>query len=476
MQLEQTNILLVDDHLENLLILEAILEILGENLVKARSGAEALQCLLEQDFALILLDVQMPGMDGFETAKLIREQERSRHTPIIFLTAFSTSDKLVFKGYSLGAVDYLLKPIDPEILTSKVAVFVDLFKKTAEVKRQAAQLAAVNAVRESEQKFRCLSTCLPVGVFTTDIAGNCIYTNSRCQATYNFTLGESLTVGWSRSVHPEDREQVLTDWSTWIKERGEYYSNEFRLLTPEGTVRWVHVRSSPMLSDRGELLGHVGTVEDITERKQAEEQIKASLQEKEVLLKEIHHRVKNNLQIISSLLNLQSAAIDDQQTIEILQQCENRVASMALIHEQLYQSKDLAKIDFREYIENLVANLFSSYDFHTDVIALKVNVDNLCLCFDTAIPCGLIINELVSNSLKYAFLPGIKGEICIDIYAESNNILTLVVSDDGIGFPKDLDFKNTESLGLQIVVALTNQLGGTIELNSNIGTNFKITF
>lgn len=141
MQLEpKVNILMVDDEPKNLLALEAILDSLGQNLVKAYSGADALKCLLNEDFALILLDIQMSGMDGFETAKLIRERERSRYTPIIFLTAFSTNDNLMFKSYSLGAVDYLMKPISPEILKSKVAVFVDLFKKTEEVKRQAAQL------------------------------------------------------------------------------------------------------------------------------------------------------------------------------------------------------------------------------------------------------------------------------------------------------------------------------------------------
>lgn len=145
----KVNVLLVDDYPENLLALEAILDNLGQNLVKANSGEQALRCLLNLDFALILLDVQMPGMDGFETAKLIRQRERSRYTPIIFLTALSTSDNLVFRGYSLGAVDYLIKPISPEILTSKVTVFVDLFKKTEEVKRQAAQLKT--------QEFQMLS-------------------------------------------------------------------------------------------------------------------------------------------------------------------------------------------------------------------------------------------------------------------------------------------------------------------------------
>lgn len=153
----KVNVLLVDDNPRNLLSLEAILESLGQNLVKANSGQEALRCLLNQDFAVVLLDVQMPGMDGFETVSLIRQRERSRHTPIIFLTAFSTSDNMVFKGYSLGAVDYLFKPIEPKILTSKVAVFVDLFKKTEEVQLQAAQIKTQDLQMLSQQHEKLIA-------------------------------------------------------------------------------------------------------------------------------------------------------------------------------------------------------------------------------------------------------------------------------------------------------------------------------
>jgi PAS domain S-box-containing protein len=268
----KVNVLLVDDHPENLLALEAILESLGQNLVRATSGAQALRCLLNQDFAVILLDVQMPDMDGFETADLIRQRERSRHTPIIFLTAFSTSDNMVFKGYSLGAVDYLFKPIDPEILKFKVAAFIDLFQKTIEVKRQAAQLAAMNKeLRKREEMFRSLSASSPVGIFLTDVLGKCTYINPRYQAISGMTLEESLGDGWTQAIHPEEREQVIADWYA-VSGQAQEYKGEFRILTSTGIERWVHMSSSAMLSDKGEVIGYVGTVEDITERKQAEEE------------------------------------------------------------------------------------------------------------------------------------------------------------------------------------------------------------
>lgn len=268
----KVNVLLVDDHPENLLALEAILDSLGQNLVRATSGAEALRNLLNQDFAVILLDVQMPDTDGFETAALIRQRERSRHTPIIFVTAFNTSDNMVFRGYSLGAVDYLFKPIEPEILKSKVAAFIDLFQKSAEVKRQAAQLAAMNAeLKKREEMFRSLSACSPVGIFLTDTNGKCTYANPRYHAIFGLTPEQSLDEGWIATIDHEEQQSVVANWYAAAAE-GRGYKGEFRIITPAGIERWVYMSSSPMLSEEGNVIGFTGTSEDITERKKAEEE------------------------------------------------------------------------------------------------------------------------------------------------------------------------------------------------------------
>ncbi len=223
------------------------------------------------------------------------------------------------------------------------------------------------------------------------------------------------------------------------------------------------------------------------ERKWAEEQIKASLREKEMLLKEVHHRVKNNLQVISSLLRLQSEYVKDKESLEMFKESYNRIRSIASIHEKLYQFEELARIDFAEYIRNITDHLFRSYGVNSEAISLKINVVDGLLGIDTAIPCGLIINELVSNCLKHAFPEGRKGEICIDLSSDlpaapsdravqTGNKFTLIVSDNGVGLPKDFHFRNTRSLGLQLVNTLTDQLRGTIELDGNRGTSFKITF
>jgi two-component sensor histidine kinase/CheY-like chemotaxis protein len=212
------------------------------------------------------------------------------------------------------------------------------------------------------------------------------------------------------------------------------------------------------------------------ERTRAEELIKTSLREKEVLLQEIHHRVKNNLQIISSLLSLQSSYIRDPQASAIFQDSQNRVRSMALIHEKLYQSENLARINFGEYVHNLVTFLFRSYKSDSSVIALKIQADGIYLDVDSAVPCGLIVNELVSNALKHAFAPGQAGEIRIQLFQDVPDQYRLEISDNGVGIPSDMDFRHTESLGLRLVSTLVDQLDGHIELDRRRGTAFKVTF
>ena len=218
---------------------------------------------------------------------------------------------------------------------------------------------------------------------------------------------------------------------------------------------------------------------EITMRKKAEKITKTSLKEKEVLLKEIHHRVKNNMQIMASLLRLQSEGIKDKHLLDLFNEGRNRIKSMALIHEDLYQGKDLASIDFDQYTRTLTARLTKSLGADPNRIITSVNIDNVFLGVDKAIPCGLIINELFTNSLKYAFpldkFKDKKGQICIDCHSNSAEH-TLVFSDNGVGLPEDIDFQKAETLGLELVRALAEQLKGTIELNKNNGTEFKITF
>jgi two-component sensor histidine kinase len=249
--------------------------------------------------------------------------------------------------------------------------------------------------------------------------------------------------------------------------------DEEELVNVDGSPGVAYVVKFPVQGPSGRTL--IGSVAiDITERKRAEELIKASLREKEVLLREIHHRVKNNLQIVSTLLDLQSGHTQDAAAIEMFQESRGRVKSMALIHERLYRAQDMSRVDFGEYIRQLTDDLFRTYKVSGD-IRLDLELDIPPLTIDIAIPCGLLLNELISNCLKHAFANAARG--CLSVaFFRKDGANVLIVADDGAGFPAGADFRNTKSFGLQLVNTLVDQLDGEIFLVTNPGTMFTILF
>jgi PAS domain S-box-containing protein len=268
---ERAKLLLVDDRPENLLALEAILEPLGQELVRAGSGEEALRRLLQDEFAAILLDVQMPGLDGFQTAELIKRRERTRHIPILFLTAISKDADHVFRGYGAGAVDYLMKPFEPEILRAKVAVFIELWQKTVEIRRQGALLLEQERAaleRESDVRYRSLADAVPLIVWTTDDAGKPVAYNERW---YEFTgMARGAETSARTIVHAEDMPEMLARWEA-SKENGDPFEIEYRFLRHDGVYRWHLGRSVCQRDEAGRIAGWVGTATDIEDRKLAEE-------------------------------------------------------------------------------------------------------------------------------------------------------------------------------------------------------------
>ena len=261
-------------------------------------------------------------------------------------------------------------------------------------------------------------------------------------------------------------------------------------ITSTGYILWVDLqRSHQQLADYAQTLedkvaqrtlelqeNNRLLLKEIRERKLAEAQLKTSLQEKELLLKEVYHRVKNNLQVISSIFSLQSQNIKDPQILSILEVSQNRIRSMALIHQKLYQSDNLTCIDFDEYIKSLVSHLFACYNISSNRIQLELHVQDVSLNLDTAIPCGLLLNELISNSLKHAFPEQRSGEIRIDFSLNSQGLLTLQVKDNGVGLPADFNLVRSNSLGWRLVRALTRQLKGELQIHSDNGTRLEITF
>ncbi|MFB2876273.1 PAS domain S-box protein [Floridanema aerugineum] len=337
---------------------------------------------------------------------------------------------------------------------------------------------AETALQLSQERLKFLLSSNPVVIYSCKAFGDygATFISENVRSLFGYEAEEFVNDSgfWATHIHPEDAPGVFANLLHLLEHN--YHNHEYRFLHKNGKYIWVYDQTKLIRDQQGNPLEILGYWADISDRKETEDKLKTSLKEKEVLLKEIHHRVKNNLQVISSLLKLQSGYINDQQTLALFGDSQNRVKAMALIHEKLYQSSDLARISLSEYIHQLADNLVNSYALKANNIKLNIFVAQLFLDVDTAIPCGLIINELLSNSLKYAFPDGKSGEINIEFKLLGQEKLYLKVSDNGIGLPADFQLEETESLGLQLVYNLTEQLGGNLTIDSSNGTSFKIIF
>ena len=274
----------------------------------------------------------------------------------------------------------------------------------------------------------------------------------------------------------EEVEESLVDWDHLLSGKIQNFSREQTYVRSDGELLSANVTVSLVRDANGSPNYFVAVFEDITERKEYEAQLEQSIKEKEVLLKEVHHRVKNNMQVISSILNLQSSYISDDAALKIIRESQDRIKSMSFVHESLYQSNTLSEVNFAEYIQNITRNLYHSYAKPGGVIKLEFDLDNIYLNLDTSIPCGLMINEIVSNSLKYAFVGRESGMIYVKFKRLPSGQLELVVGDDGVGLPEDFVIETADSLGLQLVTTLATQVSGNLEIDKSSGTKFTLSF
>ena len=347
-----------------------------------------------------------------------------------------------------------------------------------------------DVIRESRQRLADIIDFLPDATFAIDLEGKVVTWNRAIEEMTGVKAEDMLGRGNYEYAMPfyGARRPVLIDLiSGPDKEIEEKYSfvhmegnvllteTELPCINEQHLVLWG--KASPMYDNKGKVIGAIESIRDITDRKRAEEEIKRSLREKETLLAEIHHRVKNNMQIVSSLLSLQSKDIEDERALSLIKNCEDRIRSMSLVHEKLYLSKDLSSIDFHDYMEDLSARLFQIHRVDSRVVSFSSQIKDVSFNIETAIPLGLIINELISNALKHAFPEGKKGSIAVELTQDKKREeYILTVTDDGIGFPEVTDYRNTETFGLQLVDMLTEQFHGTMELDRTKGTSFRITF
>ncbi len=333
---------------------------------------------------------------------------------------------------------------------------------------------AEKLLRQSEEKYRTLIENIQDGVFIIQDA-KIQFVNEAFARMVGYTVEEVVGRDFQEFVAPEDLKTVTERYHRRLSGESVPKEYEFLMIHRDGTRIIVNMNVG-LINYRGRMAS-MRTVKNITERKRAEEQIKASLREKEILLREIHHRVKNNMQVISSLLRLQAGYMKDEKYLDMFKDSQGRIMTMSLVYEKLYKSEGMAKINFNGYIKDLVTDLFQSYGVKQGTIALNINAEDVSFGVDTAIPCGLIVNELVTNSLKHAFPDSRKGEIRISLCKADDDEFELVVGDNGVGIPEEIDFGKTESLGLHLVKILAeNQLQGEINLDRSKGTEFKIKF
>lgn len=434
----------------------------GRHLLFNKAGAEILGLPMEKLLGTTVEDLLPPEVA--KTCRMNDEKVMEGHTPVRSEEIIHDNDghELILDVTKVPLYDSKGNPIG----------LVGIGRNVTE------QKIAERALRESEEKLRHLFESANDAIMVINFEGNIMEANRTAYERLGYTKKELLSMHISQLTSPEFA-PAIPERIEHLKKHGKVVL-ESAHMRKDGTAMPVEVNSR-VLELAGEKV-FFSAVRDITERKLAEESMKASLREKEILLREIHHRVKNNMAVITSLLMLQSRNIKNDRNIkneevkQMFMESQNRIKSMALIHEKLYMEGDLLRIDFRKYVESLVKDLFSFYRVNTGAVKKTMSIEDIALDIDTMIPCGLIINELVTNSLKHAYENTDSPELTIGLTADGDDRLVLTVGDNGCGIAEDFSIQNSGSLGLQIVDGLVKQLRGDLVIGRSNGTAFRISF
>ncbi len=414
--LKDHNILIVDDNPTNLSVIVDYLENFNLTVLVSQDGESSLKRAKYAKPSLILMDVLMTGIDGYETCRRLKNEPETQDIPIIFMTALSSIEDKV-KGFDVGAVDFIIKPIQPEEVLARIKLHLQLRHMTnAQTIQNEILLAEIEQRKAIQERL------------------------SQSNQKLEQEVGDRMKAQQDLKKLNENLEHIVAKRTLLLAKS----NHQLKL--------------------------------EVLERQQAEKQLTSSLEEKEVLLKEIYHRVKNNLLVVSSLLELQTNYVEDPSIIKMLKNSQGRIHSMALVHEQLYNSHNLQEIDLSVYVKALLSKIFDSHSHHEKLIKLVVDAEKINLNLETAHSCGLIINELVTNAIEHAFEGKDKGIIWLTLQRQADGSIVLNIRDDGIGIAEDFDFQRAKSLGLRLVRILTRQLEGEIEIDSSKGTCFKMTF
>lgn len=327
----------------------------------------------------------------------------------------------------------------------------------------------------SEAQYRQVVESANDSIYTTDQRGRFTYLNPLALHQTGYAKEELLGQPFTMLIHQDHAEEVIKRYSAQWSERTPQTYYELPIVAKDGTTIWIGQNVQLLVKD-GRVIGFQAIARDITDRKTAEERLRASLEEKEVLMREIHHRVKNNLQVISALLTLQADHVEEQKAVEVLTGANARLKAMALVHEKLYESSNLSQIRIDEYLTDLMNELIGFNNESTTTITLNSHIDEIYFGPDTAIPIGLIATELMTNAMKHAFPEGRPGTVKVHLRSIGTDLFEFLVSDDGIGVSEEICSGNTRSLGLQLVAAFARKLQGEIHFDTSKGTEFSMKF
>ena len=508
-------ILIVDDIEDNRYYLRVLLEGNGFEIEQAANGVEALSMVQADMPDMIVSDILMPEMDGFTFCRILKENEQLKQIPFIFYTATYTDIRDEKLALSIGADAFLVKPMEPdefirqirttfenirskkfdsqqkpcmpseivlkeynEALIRKLEhkmLMLEQANKKLEAEMSARQQVEKNLC-DSEERYHALFENSVAGVLLTQPNGNILAANPTACLIFGRSEEEICRVGRSGVVDLADPRLQKALEERQLRGR---FSGELTCLRKDGTRFPCEVSSAIFIDNEGTQMTSM-IIRDITERRRAEDDLLLSIQERDVLLKEIHHRVKNNMQIISSLIRLQFS--DDRMLLNpakistVALELQNRIESIALVHELLYQSKSLSKIDFNQYVKHIVASLLLVYNIKSEQVKIIIEVADKPVDITAAIPMGLIVNELLTNAIKYAFPSEKSGEIKILMSIDDDNTYCLTICDNGIGLPADFNIEKADSFGLHLVFMLVQQLNGTMKIHNNEGSVFTIQF
>jgi len=498
-------ILIAEDTEDSRIMLQMVLENQGYKVISCKNGKEALENCKKFQPDLIISDILMPEMDGFELCRQLKLDKDLKKIPLIFYTATYTEKQDMDLAKALGALRFVLKPEEPKKLLAIIQEVVNqskeentnisqnilkdeytlsemhlhsvsrkLDKKVQELMRAEKNVQLrKKELQESEEHYLNIFNSTTDAILIFDMNGKIIDANPQACKMYDYNYEELINLSYKDIIHP-DHNTLFQNFKQAIEISNEFHTETLD-IHKDGTSFNVDFKGTEIIFNGKPHL--LAIIRDITERKRKDELLMRNLDEKSTLLRELYHRTKNNMQVISAMLNMQAHHTDNEYIQTTFKEITNKINAMSLVHQKLYQAQDLSQINLKEYIEDIIKLLIKSYRPYSRKVTFKFDLDDVFVLIDSAIPFGLILNELVSNSLKHAFPKNTEGEIYLKINRNEDNTIFFLISDNGIGLPKNFDSRESIGMGLQTVFSLINyQLNGEIKYENLDGLKWIIKY